>query len=215
MEKAPSIDLWIKRIVWLSAAAFLGASCFFVWRISMVAYRIETTIRTTSGDIKQGTGTAAAISRRVDAIDHKIKTLEEKTLDVIPLEEVSQALDDLAEIRGQPDTASGLLDGPTEREIKYLFRYISRSGLRFEYSGKTRSALKFRVLLYAKYKVYRRVVGTTEEFLAKVATKTPGGNTYYVLTSDGKKRELHDWLSEALAQYREGQAKTSPAEAPE
>jgi hypothetical protein len=114
----------------------------------MFISRMETLVEETSGDVIQVTGTAETISQRVDRIDDKFQELDRKPTEAVPITELTNALDDLAELRAVQDASDQSLDASTQKEIDYLLEQISPSTLNFAYSGKTRKALSFRVLLY-------------------------------------------------------------------
>lgn len=201
-----TIDKWLKRIVMLLTAAVLILSCFFIWRISMVAYRIETSIEATSGDIKQVTHTAANISRKVDQIEEKVEVLSEKTKDVLHADEVRHIVEEISDLKEPPQGRELRIDESAAEEISHLLSFIRKSECTFEYSGKKRSAFRFYLQMYSKYKVYKKTLSCAEDFIEKVATRTIAGNTYSVYSGD-KPLELNKWLRKELETYRKSKAK--------
>ena len=53
-----------------------------------------------------------------------------------------------------------------------------------------------------KHSLYRGKITSAEDFIAKIATATVMGRPYVVLLQDGAKRDLNEWLLEALREYR-------------
>ena len=211
MTADPSaIDRWVKRVVLLALAVFLCALSFFLLRMGMMAYRVEQSIEATAGDVAQVTKSAADISRRVDEINDRIGTLQEKAEQALRLDEVEGILDNIIHISSGDESEGG---PPPEAadQIAYLLRCIWRSGHRFEYADSNRSASRFYLELYGKYKLLKRTIPTAEVFIEKLGTKTIPGNRYYVVFKDGKKKELDVWLTEALKAYRDEKAKSDGA----
>jgi len=194
--------------------------CFFVWRLSMLAYRIEQSVSTMAADVKQMTTTGARLAGQVDELASRLADIEDSTSRLVYSEELT---DFLASVVSLPETWSGgeaRIEGQAAAEIAHLFACIGQPDLKYEYSGKHRSAAWVHLKLYNKYRLYRAGVASAEDFIEKVATKTVAGNEYYVIQEDGEKTPLGDWLLKTLREYRTSQytgesdtAPESPAEA--
>ena len=57
--------------------------------------------------------------------------------------------------------------------------------------------------LGAKRKLFGDSVPNAETFISRIATRQLDGDLYQVIQEDGSTRPLADWLTEALAEYRE------------
>jgi hypothetical protein len=203
------IDRGLGRLTRLAAIAFLLCSCWLLWRISMVAFQMEQAFVGLSGDVKQVTTSAAQIANHLQSLDNRVRVIEEKAADAIHLDDIDHLLDEVAVLRGEAVGDRGAPAQEADREIKHLLSHVRRSDHRFVYSNEDRSGTRFYLQLYAKYKLYDTVTGSAEDFIAKVATKTVGGNPYQVVIRPDKTVNLSDWLSEELRGYREAR---NPAE---
>ena len=56
--------------------------------------------------------------------------------------------------------------------------------------------------LYTKSVLHRHAIGSTEDFIERVATRSATGAPYLVLDVGGGKRPLAPWLSQLLAEER-------------
>lgn len=214
MSNGTQVDRWMVRIVTLLGAALVAMSCYFVWRISMVAYRMEQAVVEISSDIRVVTGTAADLAVKIDELSNRVARLAEKSSDAIGLDELETALDGIAELRRGRDEPTSTIDPRTEGEIRYLLdTAILRSGKRFEWSGKSRSAAGAYAYFLAKYKLYEKTLTSAEDFVDKVATRTLTGRPYQVLV-DGRRQPLDQYLLEALGKRRQRGEEPQPA-APE
>jgi hypothetical protein len=54
----------------------------------------------------------------------------------------------------------------------------------------------------SKYRIYRKLVSTPEQFIDRVATRTIAGNSYQIVLGDGTARPLADWLRDKLTAVR-------------
>jgi len=202
MTSQNKLDVWISRLVPITSACLVALACFFVWRMSMLVYRLEQSVVAVSADVQRVTGTMARVADLVDRLTERIERLEKKVGDAVGMDELEMALDEIRDVR------RGLYDveepvGPeVEREITHLLKHIESSGLRFEISGKYRSAFRSYLHLLAKYKVYRRTLRSAEDFIEKVATQSMIGHPYYVILEDGKKMALGAYLKDVLEKHR-------------
>jgi hypothetical protein len=198
-----AIGTWLKRLALVAAIALLAFCSWFVWRISMVAQQTENAIVAISSDVKQMSASGAQISAHLEKLDTRLQSLEQKAADAMKLDEFENLLDEIDVIRNSQLTAAGELAPETEREIKHLLAQIRASKHRFVYSDENKGGMRFYLQLYAKYKAYDKIIGSAEEFIDKVATKTIVGQPYQVVISPNETVELSDWLTTELNKYRE------------
>ncbi len=200
---ADTIGSWLKRLALVAAIALLALSSWFVWRISMVAYQMETAIVAISADVKQMSSTGAQISTHLEKLDDRLQSLEQKAADAMNLDEFTNLLDEVDVIRGGQPSSASAPSPVTEREIKHLLSQIKLSKHRFVYSDENKGGLRFYLQLYAKYKAYDNSIGSAEDFIEKVGTKTIIGQPYQVVISPDQTVALSDWLIAELKKYRE------------
>jgi uncharacterized coiled-coil protein SlyX len=205
--------MWLKRLALVAAIALLAFCSWFVWRISMVAQQTEDAIVAISGDVKQMSASGARISAHLEKLDTRLQSLEQKAADAMKLDEFENLLDEIDVIRNSEPTAAGAPAPETEREIKHLLAHIRASKGRFVYSDENKGGMRFYLQLYAKYKTYDKIIGSAEDFIDKVATKTIVGQPYHVVISPTETVALSDWLTEELKKYRS--AATTADKAPE
>ena len=211
-----AIGTWLKRLALAAAIALLACCSWFVWRISMVAYQMEGAIVAISADVKQMSSTGAQISEHLEKLDDRLRAIEEKAADAINLDEFTHLLDEVDVIRNGQQSAAGAPSPDTEREIKHLLAQIRSSDHRFAYSvlgsDKSKSGTVLYLQLYTKYKTYKNVVSSAEDFINKVATTTIGGEPYRVVISTDEAVPLNDWLTEELKNYRESRSESAGEE---
>ncbi len=210
MTAPGKVDVWISRLVPIVSACLLALACLLVWRVSMLVYRVEQSIVTVSADVRQVTGTMARVANLVDRLTERIERLERKTEEAIGTDELEMALDEIKDVRESLSTAEEPFGPEVEKEIRYLLGQIRWSGLKFEISGKYRSAFRSYLYLLAKYRAYRKTLRSADDFIEKVATKTITGHPYYVLLEDGKKMALGAFLKDALEKRRAAGEKPAP-----
>jgi hypothetical protein len=98
-----------------------------------------------------------------------------------------------------------------QTEIEYLLKYIEASGCSFYRNGSWYDGARARAHLRTKYDYLagRQLVGTTEDFIDKAATKSSvSGKAYKIRCADGVEVESGLWLRQVLAQYRAGHSQT-------
>ena len=106
----------------------------------------------------------------------------------------------------------------TQTEIGYLLTYIGNSGCEFYRNGSWYDSKRAEDHLRSKYAATSAGGGidTAEDFIDKTATKSSfSGRAYEVRCNGGDTVSSHDWLIEALSQYRtslEAEQKESPAD---
>ncbi|MBN1807765.1 MAG: DUF5329 family protein [Planctomycetes bacterium] len=195
-------DRCFYRAAMLLLAVLLAVSIVFMWRATVLMGKIDAALELLASDVTQVTSTAADVSRQVDGILERLDGLEGKAEEAFRLDEVENILDEVSVMTG--DTAKGNVrsNPAAQKEIAHLLAFVAGCGHVFEYSGKHKTASGMYVKLCAKYKFYGKSLVSAEDFIAKAASKTIAGNTYYVVKSDGSKVELGDWLSGELERYR-------------
>lgn len=197
-----TISTWLRRLALVAAIALLACCSWFVWRISMVAYQMESAIVAISADVKQMSASGAQISQHLQQLDRRLQSVEEKAMDAMNLDELEHILDEVDAIRDAQPPAAGGPSSDAEREIKYLLSQIRNSPHRFVYSDENKGGLRFSLQLYAKYKVYDKIIASAEDFIEKVGTKSIAGQPYRVVISPEETVALNDWLREMLRTYR-------------
>ena len=205
MESSGAFDLWLKRAVLILLAIFLAGASVVVWRVWLIAVRLEEPLLNTAADVNEVTATAAHISRQVDKIGERLADLEQEWDSLkasMGVDEVASLLDSAADLRRALGTGG---DGPSreaEREIDHLFGVIRGFDHEFACGDRELSPLELYVALRTKYQVYRKGISSAEQFVDDMATKTVIGNPYRVVFEDGEKRPLNEWLREALESHR-------------
>jgi hypothetical protein len=92
-----------------------------------------------------------------------------------------------------------------QTEVEYLLQYVETSGCSFYRNGTWYDGAHARAHLRAKYDYLagRQLIGTAEDFIDKVATKSSvSGEPYKIRCGDGREVESGPWLHQMLGQYR-------------
>jgi hypothetical protein len=194
--------MWLKRLTLLMASLFIAFCCWFVWRISMVAYQAEAAIVAISADVKQMSSTGAQISEHLQKLDNRLQAIEAKAFDAMNIDEVESMINEIDELRDGQRPPGTQLSLDAEREIKHLLSQVMQSKHRFIYSDENKGGTRFYFQLYAKYKTYKSSLSSAEDFIDKVATSSIGGHPYQVGVSPDQTVTLNDWLGEELKKYR-------------
>jgi Family of unknown function (DUF5329) len=90
-------------------------------------------------------------------------------------------------------------------EIHYLLSYIATSGCSFYRNGSWYDASRAKAHLQAKYNYLaaRNLIGSTEDFIEKGATKSSiSGQPYRIKCGTGREVASGEWLREVLVRYR-------------
>ena len=190
---APSTP-WLQ---WLSAAALVLTCVLLVW-LTVVVSKVSATLDKTSADLAGVLATSARVAKHVDGLETDFKEIRE----ALQSNQVSSFLTDTADLVKSIDDEAPATDAATAREIDALMRAVRTSGARFRAGGDEYTALRMYGQLYAKYRLYRKLVGTPEQFIERVATRTIGGSAYEVVLEDGSVRPLAAWLREKLTAMR-------------
>ncbi|GAB3091502.1 DUF5329 domain-containing protein [Aestuariicella hydrocarbonica] len=95
-------------------------------------------------------------------------------------------------------------DIAARQEIDYLIRYIAESNATFTRNGSDHTAKDAAEHLAMKYRRAARYARTAEDFIDNLASKSSiTRKPYTVVTADGKQLTSHDWLYNALKEYRQ------------
>ena len=204
MGEREGTNLWFERVVLVLLACLLGLGCLLVWRMAETVKRIEEGVVSVSTDVKTVTRLAARISEKVDGLMDRVDVLEAKLKGAVPLDELENVLDELEGLRGKPAELDAEARAKRDREVGHLLGYVRGSGCVYLWQDREVGALAFYANLLAKYKLYEESVGSAEEFIDKVATKSMVGKPYYVVMGP-KRVEVAAYLREELAKYRAAQ----------
>ena len=196
---------WLRNGVFAALIVLIVTCCYFVYRLSMVAYRMEQSIVAVSADVKQVTSTAAVLSRDVSAIREDIAELKQKTRESVPYEEAKRAMDEALAVGAAVKADSSKLPAASEREISALLKSLVLSPYSAEVGGDKQSIFMLYGWLYGRYRLTKNTLTSTEDFIERVGTKSILGKTYYLVDKEGKRIQLSDWLTERLKEMR-GQA---------
>jgi hypothetical protein len=93
----------------------------------------------------------------------------------------------------------------TEQEIKHLFEFISQSDCIFIRNNTEYPAIEARDHMQTKYDYAKRWVGSAEQFIERIATKSSISGNRYQVRCQGKLLYTDNWLKQELARYRASQ----------
>jgi Family of unknown function (DUF5329) len=201
MADTHAIDTWLKRLALVSVMVLVALTCFLMWRVSMVALRIEQTLAASSDDVKQISQTAAGVATQVDELERRLADLTQALEGMSEWSELQREFGD-AVLPG--DAVKGQADGACDEEVRYLLERIRESGLQFQQEDDAVTATWLSMKLGAKRKIFSDSVPNAETFISRIAAQQLDGDPYLVIQQDGSTRPLEDWLTEALTDYREG-----------
>lgn len=196
------IDRWLRRLLFFAATVFVACCCWFMWRMSMVAYHTERAVVAISDDLKQMSATGVQISEHLQDVDQRLQRMEAKASDAMNLDEAEHLLDQAILLRDAREADSPERTADTEREIKHLLSQIRQSKHRFVSGDDDRGGMRTYLQLYAKYKVYDDTIANAEDFIAKVATTSVAGRPYQVVISEAETVSLNEWLTKELVAFR-------------
>ena len=95
-----------------------------------------------------------------------------------------------------------------EQTIAFLLHRIESADATFIRNGQTHTSQEAAAHVRAKYEHFKGQIKTPEDFIRLAATKSLlTGQPYLVRTRDGKEMPLNTWLSDALREHREKEAK--------
>ena len=208
-----TLQPWTKQALVVALVVFILACSFFVWRASMVLYRIEQSVMSMSGDVKKMTTTAGNIAVDVDNIRKRMTALEEKTEDAVGWDDLMTVFDETKKVRESATKPAEPLAEHVRTEIYYLLRQVSLSENRFALIGRPSSGYMAGAYLLGKYKLYANTINSAEQFIDDIATKSITGNTYYVYSNETEKTPLADFMKDALRKYRASQKGTATDDA--
>jgi outer membrane murein-binding lipoprotein Lpp len=199
---ASLLGTWLRNAALAVSVVLLGMSCYFVYRLSMIAYRVEQATVAVSSDVKTVTSTLATLSRDVSAMRDDIVRLKEKVQQSVPYEEVRHAIDEALAVGASLKAESPVLPTAAAQEIGALLTSLMLSGCRAEVGGKQQSVLTLYARLYAKYKLRQNTLSSAEDFIEQVASESVLGRTYYLVQKDGNRVPLGAWMKDRLSQMR-------------
>jgi len=90
----------------------------------------------------------------------------------------------------------------TEQEIQHLFEFISQSNCIFIRNNTEYPAKEARDHIQTKYDYAKRWVGSAEQFIDRIATKSSISGNRYQIRCQGKLLYTDKWLKQELARYR-------------
>ena len=93
----------------------------------------------------------------------------------------------------------------TEQEIQHLFEFISQSNCIFIRNNTEYPAKEARDHIQTKYDFAKRWVGSAEQFIDRIATKSSISGNRYQIRCQGKLLYTDKWLKQELARYRASQ----------
>lgn len=93
----------------------------------------------------------------------------------------------------------------TEQEIQHLFEFISQSDCIFIRNNTEYPAKEARDHMQTKYDYAKRWVGSAEQFIDRIATKSSISGNRYQIRCQGKLLYTDKWLKQELARYRASQ----------
>jgi len=93
----------------------------------------------------------------------------------------------------------------TEQEIQHLFEFISQSNCIFIRNNTEYPAKEARDHMQTKYDYAKRWVGSAEQFIDRIATKSSISGNRYQIRCQGKLLYTDKWLKQELARYRASQ----------
>jgi plasmid stability protein len=190
---SPSRRQWISRLT----VATLVLTCALLVYLTVLVSQLSATLDKTSADLAQVLATSANVARHVDGLEGEFREIRKALMS----DNARNFLTDAADLVKSIDDEAPATDARAAREIEALLRAVMTSGARFRAGGNEHTAVRMYGQLFAKYRVYRKLVGTPEQFIERVATRAIGGSAYEIITADGA-RPLADWLREKLAAMR-------------
>jgi hypothetical protein len=180
------ISRWIQSIIRICAVVLLCLLCVLVFKLTVLVQRIDDGVAGMASSAKQVASGAASVAQKIYGLDSFA-------------DRVAELLPDIA-LGERPPSEDKAAEG--NEEITYLLSRISEPGLRYEYGKGPRDSAWVYTKLSLKYRLRRSAIGSAEDFIREVATRTHDGSVYYVIDKAGNKKELAAWLSEILAERR-------------
>lgn len=90
----------------------------------------------------------------------------------------------------------------TEKEVLHLFEFIEDSGCTFIRNGSEYPSAEARDHMEMKYEYVRRRIGTTEDMIRHIATKSSMTGRIYTVRCGNSEIPSADWLTGELEAYR-------------
>lgn len=204
-ESRNPIDKWLRRFVQLMLIVLLSGLASLVWHLSNLARQANTTFETVSRDLTQVSKTASLLSERIDAAVTRVDELTDKASRSVSFTEVDSILSEINEIREARELRRSP-DKKAEDEIDHLIGAVAHSGLRFRSGTFTRSGRFFSIKLRIKFRLYRNMIHSAEDFIKEAATTSINRKPYLVI-SEKSEEPLDDWLFQILRDYRAAREK--------
>ena len=181
---------------------FLVCLTVIGWRISQLISTVNQSLATVSQDVARVTRSAAQMAAKVDSAVATMEKLESQAKESVSMDELASVMDEMTEISAGQKGERKSLEGDAKTEIAFLLDSIRDSNYRFGHDEDIRSAGNYYLRFKTKVAAYKNVLSSAEDFIEKVATRTIGGNEYFVVLESGEKRPLDEWLTEKLKERR-------------
>ena len=97
---------------------------------------------------------------------------------------------------------TALANEQTDTEIQYLLDFVATSGCTFHRNGSDHDSADAADHMRLKYSRGKKYVGSSEQFIDRLATESSWTGRKYTVTCDGNTRPSGEWLHEALDNYR-------------
>jgi hypothetical protein len=97
---------------------------------------------------------------------------------------------------------AGVAAASQEAAIQYLLDAVESSSCRFVRNDITYSSREFLGHLQSKMALNEELIGSAEEFIEKIATRSAVSEIPYVAICDGQLKITQDWFFDLLANYR-------------
>lgn len=175
MAAAGGLTTWFKRLVLLATAVLLCVLSVFMWRLSVLVQRLDQSVEALSSKVDKASQVASQAGELLDP---------------------RRVLDELRSEETASDASA------TAGEIAHLMDRIGQLELSYIYGDDSRSAAWVQTKLWIKYQTFRSQIGSAEDFIQKVASRTMDNEVYYVVQKNGEKEELSVFLTEALQSHR-------------
>ncbi len=99
-------------------------------------------------------------------------------------------------------THAAVASEQTDTEIEYVLDFVESSGCTFHRNGSDHDSADAADHMRLKYNRGKKYVGSSEQFIDRLATESSWTGRDYTVTCDGTTRPSGEWLHEALDAYR-------------
>jgi len=218
-RRQDSAKAFMQKTVLFLLACFLVLACFTLWRLANVLYRFEKeylgTERFAEALVKdlppaQQPRPSASSQPKRPAVKRVPRKTSKAILSGAPTPIQAQInsggrwaeeLDTSALIGRKAKPLTQEKDPETDREVGKLLKSVLKSDLIIREGPEIRSTTYLYARMYTKYKMYRHLFRSAEDFI-NVATVDILGETYNVVGKDKKLKSLKVWLLERLEELR-------------